>query len=580
MLIDNTQTKGPPYSALSRELLLIYAVYRLSLTLVIWGMFLTHTVVGQDQPGLFIITALAYLLINIGLLSAAKSNWQPEFLALFLIVASDIVAIQLVAQSSGNISSGVSVLMVISVAAGSLFLQSKTAFIVPAFASITLLLSVSAGVIHQSANTESSVNLAEIVASGWLGILFFLASALTNYLSGRVEKSDLRAQREYENAQNLQHLNSLIIDRMQTGVLLVNPTGEVISCNKAASELLRIGSNSSFQHLSQIDPRLQDFLKSQLKLTAAQQSSNTSDPTTQNLNHAGRNLKFTWINLTDSNDADFLVFVEDLSKIAQQAQQLKLSSLGKLTASIAHEIRNPLGAANHAAQLLQEEESTPENARLSEIIINQTRRCSDIIESVLSVSRGGQSSIQQFDLMQWLPSFLKDYQLGNACEIAVGGETRALIRFDQSQLAQILSNLLDNATRHSEQSDGSRRVTLFVSIDSLQRPRLDIFDTGEGVNREDELSLFEPFFTRSKQGSGLGLYICRELCEANQATVDYIEKPLEKFSGTISSDIDSREDNNFFAAITRDHCFRIQFSHPNRTAIFTENDSPIGQPIS
>lgn len=578
MLAPVNTTEIQEHVALNRELLLVYAIYRLSLTLIFWMLFSTDTAVGQDQPGLFVSTALIYLLINAALLYASTTKWQPRFLALFIIVASDIVAIQLIAQTSGDISSGLSVLMVVSVAAGSLFLQSNKAFLVPSFASITLLLSVGASVLHHSAADQKSINYSEIVASGWLGMLFFLASALVSYLSARVEKSDLRARQEHEHAQNLQRLNSLIIDRMQTGILIVDTHGSLISHNQAASELLQIYPEKKISALKQIDPRLQEFLGSIISATAHNVSTksviagNLDDPVhlnpiTLHLDYSGKSLKFIWINLKDANNTEYLVFIEDLSKIAQQAQQLKLSSLGKLTASIAHEIRNPLGAASHAAQLLQDTESKNETARLAEIVVNQTRRCSDVIESVLGVSRGGSSNIQQFDLVSWLPNFLNDYQIGKECEIEFAGEPVLNIRFDQSQLAQILGNLLDNALRYSEQGSGQRCAAIYASIDSLQRPQLDILDNGSGVASDDIDSLFEPFFTRSKQGSGLGLYICRELCEANQATVTYIRQPYGK-NRILTESISAK--------CSLEHCFRIQFAHPNRTAIFSSSHSVAG----
>jgi len=578
MLAPANSTELQEHIALNRELLLVYAIYRLSLTLIFWILFSTGTAVGQDQPQLFMSTALVYLLINAALLYASTTKWQPRFLALFIIVASDIVAIQLIAQTSGDISSGLSVLMVVSVAAGSLFLQSNKAFIVPSFASITLLLSVGTSVLHDSAADAESINYSEIVASGWLGMLFFLASALVSYLSARVEKSDLRAQQEHEHAQNLQHLNSLIIDRMQTGILIVDTHGSLISYNQAASELLQIYPEKKISELRQIDPRLHEFLGSIISATAHNVSTkntipgNTDDsthsnPLTLHLDYSGKSLKLIWINLKDANNTEYLVFIEDLSKIAQQAQQLKLSSLGKLTASIAHEIRNPLGAASHAAQLLQDTKSIHETTRLAEIVVNQTRRCSDVIESVLGVSRGGSSNIQQFDLVSWLPGFLSDYQIGRECEIDYAGESVLNIRFDQSQLAQILGNLLDNALRYSERDSGQRCAVFYASIDTLQRPQLDILDCGSGVESEDINSLFEPFFTRSKQGSGLGLYICRELCEANQATITYIKQPY----GT-----NKALPERVATKCKPDHCFRIQFAHPHRTAIFSNSNSVAG----
>ena len=194
--------------------------------------------------------------------------------------------------------------MIVSVAAGSLFLQTNKAFLVPAFATITLLVSVAASVVRDTAHH------AEIATSGWLGILFFIASTLISYLSSRVEKSDLRALQEFEHARGLEQLNSLIIDRMQTGILVVNIDGNIVSFNRAATELLQFNAKQKkYRYLKEIDSRLQTFLESIISsinhnVSATEKDDNNGQrpsPYSLHLQYDNRNLKLVWINLNESN---------------------------------------------------------------------------------------------------------------------------------------------------------------------------------------------------------------------------------------------------------------------------------------
>lgn len=526
------------------SLMLVYSIYRFGIALILWILFFTATGIGEENPTLFTFSGLSYLAINILLLVRAAAKWQPAIIWLLLIIASDIILIQFIAIASGAIGSGLGVLMIVSVAAGSLFLKRKSALMVPSFATITLLTTALVSVLQDSATKT------ELVASGWLGILFFTASALISYLAEQVESSEARANREFAHAKNLERLNSLIIERMQTGIIVTDHLGKIISQNESAVKLFNnTANNKPIQKLNDINPEIFKFQKTiQSQLTHNSHSNKfTNAPFSMQLETNNITLKLTWIILDNKPTSEMLVFVEDLSRIAQQAQQLKLSSLGKLAASIAHEIRNPIGAANHAAQLLKEQDLCSEDDRLSQIIIDQTKRCSNIIESVLDVSRGKVSNIQQHDLNTWLPKFVNNYSIGKSCNIEIITPPNLLINFDHAQLEQILTNLLDNALRYSFEKTNEHFACIHGWVDNDNRPRLDIFDNGNGVSEKHLNRLFEPFFTSGKTGSGLGLYMCRELCEANQANISYINEstnisPLKKFT----------------------HCFRLQFSHLNR----------------
>jgi two-component system sensor histidine kinase PilS (NtrC family) len=244
-----------------------------------------------------------------------------------------------------------------------------------------------------------------------------------------------------------------------------------------------------------------------------------------------------------------LVFIDDLSKVTQQAQQMKLASLGRLTAGIAHEVRNPLGAISHASQLMRESEHLDEGDRkMLEIIQRHSRRVNGIIENVLDLSRRREASSDLVQIDQWLRAFRDDYLQtlsngsGNTPIINLEIEDRLpQARFDVSQIEQVLVNLCDNGLRYSLENTGRSEIELHAGATADgERTYIDVRDFGVGITMENRTSIFEPFFTTDKGGTGLGLYLARELCESNQAHLSLVDS---KKNGC---------------------CFRITFAHHGR----------------
>ncbi|MGH8455344.1 MAG: sensor histidine kinase, partial [Nevskiales bacterium] len=232
--------------------------------------------------------------------------------------------------------------------------------------------------------------------------------------------------------------------------------------------------------------------------------------------------------LATQHDAPTLIFLEDAGRISEQAQQMKLAALGRLTASIAHEIRNPLGAISHASQLLSENLPTQaQDSRLLEIIHRHTARINSIVEEMLGLSRRGQSAPQTLSLRPWLEQLAREYRESKPgaaaridCEMISPG---AEIRADPGQLTQVLHNLWDNAASHS--GVPVERLLIQLSADvwpESGRVYLDIYDNGQGIAPQQAADIFEPFYTTTHRGTGLGLYIARELCECNHAKLNLV----------------------------------------------------------
>jgi two-component system sensor histidine kinase PilS (NtrC family) len=228
----------------------------------------------------------------------------------------------------------------------------------------------------------------------------------------------------------------------------------------------------------------------------------------------------------DERSGPILVFLEDASIMNARVQQSKLASLGRLSASIAHEIRNPVGAMSHAGQLLAESRALDENdLRLTEIIRTHAERVSHIIDNVLQLSRRESSRPERFLLRPWLEDFAHEFSRTlelQESELSLGEVPADLeVRMDTSHLRQVMWNLCDNAVKYASETGG---ILVELQAGRTQRtgqPYLEVLDQGHGVDPATVDKIFEPFFTDRKGGTGLGLYISRELCELNRATLVY-----------------------------------------------------------
>ncbi len=247
-------------------------------------------------------------------------------------------------------------------------------------------------------------------------------------------------------------------------------------------------------------------------------------------------------------EADFLVFLEDNRQIVQRVRQMKLASLGRLTASIAHEIRNPLGAISHASQLLKESgTASVDDKRMIEIILDHCNRVNMIIEDVLDVSRHDDTLAQKIVLKTWLEEFIENYKATHdqcyEIELTIE-ESDTRVNVISGQLEQVLNNLFDNGLRYSKQNTNRATLQVIAGLDSRDgdyQPYIHVIDDGIGITDSDEALLFEPFHTTESNGTGLGLYISKELCEANQSQLSYRKTEEGK------------------------SCFSIYFSHPERS---------------
>jgi len=321
---------------------------------------------------------------------------------------------------------------------------------------------------------------------------------------------------------DLQRLNEQIVQHMQTGILLVSDDGIVRVMNKAATGLLAPERPAAMEQGRQ----LADY-NSELAYQFEHWKNTGLHRTKPFTVVEGSPLVIAnFRELQPSSNQESLVFVEDYTPVTQYAQSLKLSSLSRLTASIAHEIRNPLGAISHAAQLMQESpELSGPDRRMADIILHHCARVNQIVESVMQISSREAPKQEYLVLGNWLRESVAAYlkTLNRPAEIIIDCDYKELlVEFDPENLQRILTNLLDNALRHSKLATDKEFAKIEVSLDfSSHQCLMDVIDAGTGVAPVDQSNLFEPFYTTVDEGSGMGLYLCKELCEINNASLSY-----------------------------------------------------------
>ncbi len=474
---------------------------------------------GSDSPNLFLYSAILYAAIGL-LAQYTIFRRAPSFDTQANILGfADITLVTMLMHASGGVSSGLVLLLLVAVAGISLMLDKRDTIFYAALATIGTLLEHSWGVL-----TGEAVDMNELAQGypqvGILGVGMFTTAFIGYTLASRLRATEKLAERRGEDLANLTHVNELVIARMQSGVLVCDGEGVIRLMNQAAQRFLGVKPGSGKkQSLSDVSPDLAIQLF-QWTTSGPQQSRKLLGTA------AGYSLLPRFAVIGEDRRAGALVFLEDMSILKRQAQQLKMEALARLTASIAHEIRNPLGAISNAAQLLGESISGDnEESRLLKIIDDQGRRMNVIIQNVTQLARRDKVNPVKLSLETWIEEFIKQY--GESTLIpkeafTCVGLQGIMICMDPDQLYQIVGNLCQNALRASPPFSGTPLIKLQAGKDAEDHPYLDAIDWGHGIKPEIAEHIFDPFFTTTPKGTGLGLYIARELCEGNGGSLNHL----------------------------------------------------------
>lgn len=430
--------------------------------------------------------------------------WKTRFVVQLTIqVFADIVAAATALYGADGAASGFGILLFISLAAASLVGQTRLVLFYAAMATIAILLQQILGIWRQHFEPES------IVQAGLLSAGFFATAALARLLGQRLMANEELSRNQAEALENQGRINERVSERMQDGVLIVGSDGRILQQNPVATGMLgEVGRDT--QRLGFCAEGLET------NFFAWQRGEGPEAAVFQGI--AGNMLRARFVS-TESSAGESLIFIEDVGRIQEQAQQLKLAALGRLTASIAHEIRNPLAAISHAGDLLREERRGEMQERLLKILHDNVGRLDRIVKDILELGRRDRAQPERIVLGDFLGSFLGDFvhgeQIGDSV-VTLQIEKGSSLCFDRSHLHQVLWNLVSNACRHSNGKPGSVSVVVEAGSEG-SRVELHVVDDGPGVADAHRGHIFEPFFTTHAKGTGLGLYIARELCEANGA---------------------------------------------------------------
>lgn len=434
-------------------------------------------------------------------------RWRRHFdLQLSLQVGADILAVNLVMYAAGGIASGLGILLLVSLAAASLVGRGRLVLFYAAVATLAVL-----GMQIQGA-VSRGFEMGSIVQAGFLSAAFFATAVLARLLGQRLMANEELARRRGIELENQSRISQRVIERVLDGVLVVDRSGTVRRSNPVAVAML--GDAAADQ------ARLADHAPA-LAAAFAAWVAGRGEREIDIAGADGGDLRARF-EATDSSDGEVLVFLEDVGRIQDQAQQLKLAALGRLTASIAHEIRNPLSAIGHAGDLLREERRGEMQDRLLKILNDNVGRLDRIVQDILELGRRDRAQPEALPLAACLGDFVAEISHGEGLDpaiiaVEVGGA--ATLCFDRSHFHQVLWNLVGNALRHSRKQAGSVSLRVYAGSEAGQ-VELHVIDDGPGVPEDIRGQVFEPFFTTRAAGTGLGLFIARELCEANGARLE------------------------------------------------------------
>jgi two-component system, NtrC family, sensor histidine kinase PilS len=523
----------------------LYNVYRLIIAVLY---FVTQSMLSDgywwdssrtDPFSLLVLGYFVFSLVSIAFTWLEKPRLE---LNLPIQILTDIVFILLLMYAQNGSQSGVGLLLIITIASASLISEGRLAMFYAAVATIGILLVQSFNQVFGERSYDSYADAAMLslscFATAWLGYS----------LAKRTQQSELLASQRGVDVQNMAQINALITHEMQDGVLVVDQYFKIKHSNMQAFNLLGLKQEKSplkdwqeEDHLAYLQTKTLDEISPQIAsmmllwldekksspgfLPTHAAPTNNAPANIVKIGSLSHELRVRFLPISDIRRQGAVIFIEDLSQLQTQAHQVKLAALGRLTANIAHEIRNPLSAISHANQLLQEDESADTSSkRLLQIISDNVQRVDQIIKDVLELNRRDRTNQESFNLDNFIHDFYTQFciveKIDAACFKLDIKAADAFVAFDRRHLNQIVWNLCKNGWRHSKNIENSLKLSVSMS-EKTQIVHIEVSDDGDGMPEAVRSHLFEPFFTTESSGTGLGLYIARELADANGAKLQY-----------------------------------------------------------
>lgn len=499
------------------QVVTILAIYRVVLFVILLSIYLAFYAMGKQYlyPWWFIgLTAFIYLLFSISVLYLTLTKRISAVSITTISVLVDILFLTFLISFNQSLLISYGILLNITIAAGSIIVVGRMSLLFAAWAAICVLST------ELAFGWNINFTLEDFQKTGFLCSTFFVIAIISYSLSKRIRQSEYIAKVREQDVHALQQINALIVQHMGQGVLVIDESDRIISSNQSAWYLLGSIAKQGKPLLADVSQQLMEYLLSWRK--------NTNTGITESLiNEFGVIPQFSVLTSEQGERIATLIILEDAVETSKKAQQIKLASLGRLTASIAHEIRNPLSAISQSAQMLDETLTVMDKeTKLAKMIQNNCTRVNEIVESVLQLSRRKESTPKRIELNRWVHDFIENLkqQYTHPLQIDVVSQVKEVyVMFDSNQLHQIVQNIAENGLFYSAEKTGKFTLQLEVNVEpNINKVYLNIIDNGEGIEDEKLDYIFEPFFTSKTGGTGLGLYIARELCQANSARIHYL----------------------------------------------------------
>jgi two-component system sensor histidine kinase PilS (NtrC family) len=506
-----------PTPALNWRVLGLLNLYRVLVPLVLLGLYSLGGArgIGVNTPQVFFGTAVFYLCFGLGNVMLVRRRLGSVFLQAILQATVDMAVSMVLLHTWGGVASGLGLLFLLPVGGLAFLLTPRSALFLAAVAAIAVL----ADTIWQQ--LTGYTDIASYATAGLLGIVLFTIAGAASFVASRMRESEDLVRQKNLDLANLAELSQYIVQHLRESLLVVDAADRIRLINESAAEILGDDHAVPDALVGEVSPRLLYSLT-----TWRQSERGENSPSSFVAADGARVIQPHFAPLGGNSPGPTLIFLEDTSLLAERVQQGKLAALGRLSASIAHEIRNPVGAMSHAGQLLAESPSIgPDERRLTDIIRNNSQRVSTIINNVLQLSRREATKPTRLTLSDWIEEFLGEFcetmQVPEA-QIAVYQDADDLeVRIDPSHLHQVVWNLCDNAIKYGEARAGISVEIKLGRLNPSNRPYLEVADRGPGIELQAVDRIFEPFFTGRKGGTGLGLFIARELCQLNRAILLY-----------------------------------------------------------
>jgi two-component system sensor histidine kinase PilS (NtrC family) len=511
--IDHNANRDP---AMVWRVLAVLNLYRVLVPLVLLGLYYLGGARGFAvySSQVFFGATVFYFCFGLVSVQFVRQRLASAQVQTMLQASVDMFVLVLLLHTCGGVASGLGVLFLVPVGALAFLLPPRSALFLAAIAAIAIL----ADTIWQQLGGKSDIN--SYATAGLLGTVLFVTAGAASLAAGRMRESEALVRQKDVDLANLAELSQYIVQHLRESLLVVDAGDKIRLINESAAEIL--GDNHAVPGalVGEVSPRLLYSLS-----TWRQRGQGDESPSSFVAADGARVIQPHFAPL-GAEPGPTLIFLEDTSLLAERVQQGKLAALGRLSASIAHEIRNPVGAMSHAGQLLAESANIGEDERrLTDIIQSNSERVSTIINNVLQLSRREATKPTRLLLGDWLEDFLEEFcetmQVREA-QVGVHEATEDLeVRFDPSHLHQVVWNLCDNGIKYGEARSGINIEINLGRLSPSNRPFLEVSNRGPGIEPQAVDRIFEPFFTGRKGGTGLGLFIARELCQLNRAILLY-----------------------------------------------------------